>query len=65
MEGWAKIPAAVCANLIKNYRKHIYKTRSFVRTTCVKYIVHATKCQLGAVVAQSVGYWLTGGGFLV
>ncbi len=23
MEDWAKIPAAVCANLVKNYRKHL------------------------------------------
>jgi hypothetical protein len=23
MEEWAKIPAAVCANLVKNYRKHM------------------------------------------
>ncbi len=23
MEEWAKIPAAVCANLVKNYRKHL------------------------------------------
>ena len=23
MEEWAKIPAPVCANLVKNYRKHM------------------------------------------
>jgi len=23
MEEWSKIPAAVCANLVKNYRKHM------------------------------------------
>lgn len=31
MEECAKIPAAVCANLIKNYRKHIYKTIRFLQ----------------------------------
>ncbi|KAK6299313.1 hypothetical protein J4Q44_G00308230 [Coregonus suidteri] len=29
MEEWAKIPAAVCANLVKTYRKRINSTRSW------------------------------------
>ena len=36
MEEWAKIPAAVCANLVKNYRKHMISNLQ-TKVFCTKY----------------------------
>ncbi len=55
MEEWAKIPAAVCANLLKNYRKpltsvHVNKAfctkYSVLFFYCIKYLFHAIKWKL-------------------
>ncbi len=55
MEEWAKIPAAVCANLVKNYRKCLtsvivnkgFCTKYLVLFFyCIKYLFHAIKWKL-------------------
>ncbi|CDQ66948.1 unnamed protein product [Oncorhynchus mykiss] len=38
MEEWAKIPAAVCANMVKNYRKRIISVIAN-KGFCIKYYV--------------------------
>ena len=38
MEEWDKIPAAVCANLVKNYRKHLISVIAN-KCLCTKYKV--------------------------
>ncbi len=55
MEEWAKIPAAVCANLVKTYRKRLtsvivnkgFCTKyTIIFFYCIKYLFHAIKWKL-------------------
>ncbi len=43
MKKWAKIPAAVCVNLVKNYRKRLTSVivnKGFCTKYCIKYLFH-------------------------
>ncbi len=46
MEEWAKTPAAVCANLVKNCKQRfLYQKISYI-LYCIKYLFHAIKWKL-------------------
>ncbi len=56
MEEWAKILAAVCANLDKNYRTRL--TSVIVNTGfCTKYVFHAIKWKLFKI-SYNVIFWI-------